>query len=396
MVKVLQINATANWGSTGRIAEQIGEIVQQNGWESYIAYGRRAKGSSSKIIKVGSRHSVVLHYLVGRFFDLEGRASLRATRKLAKCILSIRPDIIHLHNIHDHWLNYRILFEIIERLRIPVVWTFHDCWAFTGHCTHFAPVSCEKWKSECGECPLRSLFGMDRSRENFRLKKKIFTGLDNLYIVGVSQWITDLSMASFLGTFPKMTIYNGIDLDVFHPTYELNTTNHPMALFVSNGWSRAKGIDDIFKLRNVLNAKISIVIVGAHKHISAPIPEGIKLISRTNNVRELVILYNNADVFVNPTYADTFPTVNLEALACGTPVVTYNTGGSPEAIDDNTGIVVEQGNIEGLAHAIEQIIIRGRSSYSEACRNRAEVLFNKKNCYIKYLSLYETILNHNK
>lgn len=392
-MRVLQVNATANWGSTGKIAEQIGDAILLSGGDSYIVYGRHANSSNSVTYKVGRYGEVVFHYFMGRFFDLEGRLSKNATNKLVSYIREIRPDIIHLHNIHDHWLNYELLFNAIIELDIHVVWTFHDCWAFTGHCTHFVSVNCDKWKTGCQQCPMTKPLSLDLSQYNYNLKKRLFTGVKSMDVVAVSNWISDLTKESFLGCFPLHTIYNGVDINVFCPSSDNIKNEIPIALFVSNGWSRAKGLYDIFSLKEKIGSEINIVIVGLQESLRKTVPQGIEVINRTNNVQELVELYNKADVFVNPTYADTFPTVNLEALACGTPVITYKTGGSPEAIDDMTGLVVEQGNIDGMVNAIRMILDRGKESYSKLCRQRALQLFDKNKCYQNYIALYESIMN---
>lgn len=216
MPKLLQINVTANWGSTGKIAEQIGLVAMQHGWESYIAYGRKKNPSKSKLIKIGNLWDVYLHYAVSRFFDLEGLMSKKATKKLVKEIERINPDIIHLHNIHDHYLNYSLLFNYLAGKRIPVVWTQHDLWAVTGGCCYTFD-GCERWKVCCGPCVLRKGIKLDQSKKNFLLKRELFSSLKSLTLVPVSNWLGGILNDSFLGGNNIQIIHNGIDINIFSP-----------------------------------------------------------------------------------------------------------------------------------------------------------------------------------
>lgn len=393
MKKILFINAYSNWGSTGRIVEQIGVMAQKQGWDCYVAYGRRENPSALKTIRIGYMINVYEHYIEHRLFDNEGLASRTPTRNLIKMIEEICPDIIHLHNIHDHWLNYRILFEYLNSTDIKVVWTFHDCWAFTGHCFHFVTKDCQKWKTECNDCPLQREYPkslLDRSRKNFELKKRLFTSNTNLTIVGCSNWMADLVHMSFLKDKRIEVIHNGIDLNVFKPSGSKPDDGTFRVLAVSNVWNKEKGYYDILKLREHLPADYEIIIVGLTADQLKELPKGIKGIQRTQNVQEMVNLYSTSDVLINPTYADTFPTINIEALACGTPVITYKTGGSPEIIDEKTGIVVEQGNLEDLTNAITSL--RENPFDSKECRKRVEALFNKEERFKDYINLYEQLL----
>lgn len=391
---LLQINVTANWGSTGKIAEQIGQCAIAHGWDSYIAYGRWYNPSQSHLIKIGDKLNMYQHYAEQRIFDNEGLCSRRATKEFIKRIDEIKPNVIQLHNIHDHYLNYRLLFEYLNKTDIKVVWTFHDCWAFTGHCFHFITKGCERWKSGCFDCPLqheypKTLF--DRSRKNYTMKKNLFGANNNLTIIACSEWIANFVRQSFLKDKPIYVINNGVDLNVFKDSESLDTNKKSFhVLAVSNVWNKDKGFDDILKLREILSNEYEITIVGVTKQQLNFLPQGIVGIERTQNVHELVALYSKADVFINPTYADNFPTVNLEALACGTPVITYRTGGSPEAIDEKTGVVVEQGDLNGLAVAIQKMKENPLSSAD--CRKRAEDYFEKDKCFEKYIELYNSLI----
>lgn len=392
-MKLFQINVTANWGSTGKIAESIGLAAKKYGWESYIAYGRYRNPSQSKLIKVGSQLGVYTHYVKQRVFDNEGLASCSATKKLIVQIKEINPDIVQLHNIHDHYLNYKLLFEYLNGTAIQVVWTFHDCWAFTGHCFHFVTKDCCRWKSGCYDCPLSNEYPktfFDNSQKNYELKKYLFTSCKNLTIVPCSEWMANFVSDSFLKEKRKQVIHNGVDLNVFKPVGNKNSNNKFHVLAVSNVWNKDKGLFDIFQLRKDLSSEYKITIVGLSDAQIKELPDGIVGIQRTQNVQELVELYSSADVLINPTYADTFPTVNLEALACGTPVITYNTGGSPEAVDKCTGVVVAQGDVQALAISVQSMKENPLSSVD--CRMRAEKLFDKDICFEQYIELYNSLI----
>ncbi len=391
--KLLQLNCTANWGSTGKIAEGIGMAAMARGWESAIAYGRKMNPSQSQLIKVGNQLDVYVHYSQHRLFNREGLGSRRPTKRLIKWIDSYEPDIIHLHNIHDHWLNYPLLFHYLATIDTQIVWTFHDCWAFTGGCAHFENAGCYKWQThECiGTCPQKIALLANQSNRNFSLKRDSIKLLkDRLTIVGASDWITEYATESFLKGCKFVSIYNGIDLNSFKP---ISPVKKRMILGVSNVWPHYKGLQDFVELRRIIPDNIDICLVGLSKKQIDSLPMGIQGIERTQHIGELVNLYSEASVFVNPTHNDTFPTVNLEALACGTPVVTYRTGGSPEAVDKYTGIVVEKGNVNALADAIMMVLNNPDDFTPENCRKRAEQNFNKDIQFGKYIDLYESIFS---
>lgn len=395
MPKLLQINECLNF-STGKIAQQIGESAITKGWESWIAFSSRQDEvpSKSHILKVGGRLNAYIHFLENKLFDREGLSSRCATQNLIKQIEEISPDIVHLHNIHDHYLNYKIMFEYLNKTTIKVVWTFHDCWAFTGHCFHFVTKNCNRWKNVCHDCPLKTEYPktiLDRSRENFLLKKSLFQNCKNLTIVSCSEWMEDFVRESFLKDKKILTIHNGIDLKTFKPSVTKSCDGKFRILAVSGVWNKEKGLYDVFDLRKKLPPEYEITIVGLTLDQMQSLPKGIRGIKKTQNAQELADLYSESDVLINPTYADTFPTVNLEALACGTPVITYKTGGSPEAIDEKTGVVITQGNIDALAHTI--ISMKNKPLSSSDCRKKAEALFDKNKCFEQYIDLYNDLLN---
>ena len=394
MKTLLQINECLHF-STGKITQQIGETAIAYGWDSYIAYSIREPEVSSKstTIKVGNSLNSYIHFAENLLLDREGLSSRLATKKLVNQIRSVKPDVVHLHNIHDHWLNYKILFEYLNTTDIKVVWTFHDCWAFTGHCFHFVTEGCEKWKTECFNCPLQKEYPksyLDRSRKNFGLKKRLFTTNKNLTVVACSEWMANLVRQSFMKDKRIVVIHNGIDLDIFKLYKSIPNDGIFRVLAVSNVWNKEKGYYDILKLRSLLPSEYEITIVGLTTDQLKQLPSGIKGIQRTQNVQEMVELYSLANVLINPTYADTFPTINIEALACGTPVITYRTGGSPEIIDERTGIVVEPGDIEAMAEALK--FVKDNRIPSQSCRDRAERYYNKEERFKDYIKLYEELL----
>jgi putative colanic acid biosynthesis glycosyltransferase len=396
--KILQINTVVNSGSTGRIAEDIGQLVISEGWESYIAYGRNTRPSNSKLIKIGTDIDVYFHVLKTRLFDDHGLGSKTATKNFIKEIEKLQPDIIHFHNLHGYYLNIEILLNYLATQNIPIVWTFHDCWPFTGHCVF---VGCDRWQQECFSCPQKtwypsSLF-LDQSKRNYNLKKELFNSISNLTLVPVSNWLGGLLKRSFLSKYPQRILYNGIDLNNFSPknfqsvVNKLKLNNFFVILGVASIWDTRKGLNDFVKLNEKLEKNDRIVLVGLNKKQIMELPPTIIGIERTENIEELAELYSAANVFVNPTWEDNFPTTNLEALACGTPVITYNTGGSPEAIDDQTGFVVDKGDIKGIIKSIKIIQQKGKGCYKEKCIKRAQNLYNKKDRFKEYIELYKEL-----
>lgn len=403
MKTLLQINSVVNSGSTGRIAEEIGRTAIANGWQSYIAYGRNERPSKSKLIKIGNKWDVRMHGLQTRIFDNHGLASKNATKKFISTIERINPDIIHLHNLHGYYINYEILFSFLKSSNIPVIWTLHDCWPFTGHCAYFDFVGCNKWKSICYQCPLKKSYPtsyiFDRSKKNFSLKKELFISVKKITLVPVSNWLAILLKQSFLKDISIQVINNGINTSIFKPDLvpsikkKFNLEDKFIIIGVASVWGQRKGFQDFIKLAQELDSSYQIILVGVDSPQLKLLPKNIIGIRKTESVTELAEVYSAGDVFVNPTYEDNFPTTNLESLACGTPVITYKTGGSPEAIDSTTGIVVEKGDFNGLVSAIREIKKNGKDYYYSACVKRAKELYNKEDRYQEYIDLYNKMLS---
>ena len=319
MYKIVQINTVAVNGSTGRITEGIGIAAKNRGYDTYIAYGRNIPSQSdSKLIKIGNNISVNEHVLETRLFDRQGLASRIATKEFIRELEELKPDLIHLHNIHGNYLNYKLLFNFLSEKCIPIVWTIHDCWAFTGHCVHFTAVNCDKWITGCFSCPRISSypksFFLDRSKRNFRDKKNAFCSVKNMTIVPVSNWLGDIISRSFLGVYPIQVIQNGIDTQVFYPRKndiqfikkKYGLENKFIILGVATGWSRENGLFDFINLRRILNDNFVIVLVGVSKSLKNVLPKGIIGIERTDNQAELAAIYTAADIFINGSFEETF------------------------------------------------------------------------------------------
>ena len=391
-MKILQINSVCGTGSTGKIAVDLYKVLKENGHECKIAYGRgEAKGMPLEdTIKIGSKAGVYMHALLSRLTDRTGFFSTLATKRFIKEVEKYNPDIIHLHNIHGYYINIKLLFKYLKRADKPVMWTLHDCWSFTGHCAYFDFAECDKWKTTCKNCPQKESYPaayIDRCSKNFENKKKIFTSVQNMTFITPSKWLADLLKKSYLGEYPVEVIYNGIDTEVFKPTEsdfkkKYGIENKKIILGVASIWEKRKGLLELVKLNEKLSDDYQIVVVG--KLENQVLPENIIHIDRTESQTELAEIYTAADVFVNPTREEVFGLVNIEALACGTPVITYKTGGSPEAIDETCGAAVNQ-TADELLDAIMNF--ENFEFCSEACRKRAES-FNKEKKYKEYISLY--------
>lgn len=385
-MKVLFINSVYGRGSTGRIVKDLGEALEKQGHSYMVAYGRGEKLADPHCYFIGSKASVYFHAAMSRLTDRAGFYSKAATKKLVRFIGEYAPDVIHLHNLHGYYLNIEILFDYLKtQYKGKVIWTLHDCWAFTGHCVHFTCAGCQKWKTGCGRCPESRRYPVsllaDASARNYVQKKNLLQGLKNLTIVTPSQWLDDQVAASYLNQYPCYVIHNGIDLNVFCP--QNVEKDEKLLLNVADGLDSRKGFWDLVKLMDYLPKDYKLYIVGVNKRDLLKIPKSITPVLRTNSVLELAEYYSRAAWLINLTYEDTFPTVNIEALACGTPVITYASGGSPEIIDENCGYTIASGDVEAVAACI----LRNKRPDVNACEKRA-VFFHGAEKFLQYLELY--------
>lgn len=394
-MRVLQINSVCTGASTGTICVQLSGMVTARGGDCLIAYGRGLPAPSVESLRTEKRIGFLAHVLFSRLTDRQGFFPGAATKKLCGLIREYDPDIVHLHNLHGYYLNNEILFAELARTDKPIVMTLHDCWTFTGHCAY--PLACGKWKTGCGKCPRIKSYPkavIDQSRRNFKDKNRLFTLPQNVTVVTPSNWLAGLAKHSFLEKYPIKIIPNGIDLTVFRPTVsDFKAKNgikegEKIALGVANFHDPNKGFNDFTALPKLLPG-CRIVLVGLSEKQISSLPEGMSGFCRIKNPSQLAEIYSAADVFVNPTYADNFPTVNLEALACGTPVITYETGGSAEALGGGCGMAVAAGDRKALAQAVKNCIIDPPTR--EKCRNRA-LLYDKNDRFEEYYRLYEQLI----
>ena len=396
--KIVLIN-TVLYGSTGSIVRHLKALAEENGMQVYTAsaYARKTDAKyGDKDIIIGNYFDRYLHLLLSRVTGLSGVYSLFATHKLVRRLGKIDPDVIHLHNLHNAYINLPILFRYIKKNNKRVIWTLHDCWPFTGRCPHFMILRCEKWKDGCFDCPYPKesypISYRDSSKRMWTIKKNAFTGVNDMTIVTPSEWLAGLIDESFLKEYPVKVINNGIDLEVFRPTRgdlfnELGKESRHIVLGIAMDWNYRKGLDVFKELPEQLGDKYRVVMVGTDDALAENLKKlGIKCINRTSSRQELAEIYTAADVFVNPTREDTFPTVNIEALACGTPVITFDTGGSPEIIDESCGLVVQNEDTNAMAAAIKKICEEKPFS-SEKCMARAK-LYRSEDCFKDYLVLY--------
>lgn len=391
-MKIVQINATCGSGSTGKICISISTILNKNNIENYILYSSGTSNNPAGL-KYMDDKEVRLGALEARLFGNYGFNASSPTRKLVKILSEINPDIVHLHNIHGHNCNLDVLLRYLKKNGKKVIWTFHDCWAFTGSCTYFSYVGCEKWKTQCAKCPKAHEFSwfFDTSTKLFNRKKDLLKDL-NLTIVTPSKWLAGLVKESFLKDYSVEVINNGIDTSIFKPSKSRFRENHGIAdaekmiLGVGFEWGQRKGLDIFIELAQRLPLNYRIVLVGTNDTIDKQLPDNIISIHRTQNQVELAEIYTAADVFVNPTREDNYPTVNMEALACGTPVVTFKTGGSPEMLDSACGQIVEQEDVDGLIDAIIESAEEERFTIVSCLKKAKE--FNQEHCFQKYLDLY--------
>jgi putative colanic acid biosynthesis glycosyltransferase len=395
-MRIVQINGGAK-GSTGKIMMGIADVARAQGHEvmcaSPITTTNRDAGEDCGYYRIGTFNSRRVNVALARITGFNGCFAWFETYKLLKKIDEFKPDIIHFHNLHDSYINLPMLFSYIKKHSVPTVWTLHDCWSFTGQCPYFTIVRCDKWKTGCHNCPQYKEYPAsfyDNTKRMWKLKKKWFTGIGNMTIVTPSKWLAELAKESYLKGYPIEVINNGIDLDVFKPTpsnfrerYGIPAEKH-IVLGVSFAWGYRKGLDCFVEMAEKLGEQYQIVLVGTDDEIDKNLPQNIISIHRTQNQKELAEIYSAADVFAMPTREENYPTVNMEAIACGTPVVTFDTGGSPEMLNEKVGRVVPVDDVDEMINAIQDMCVRREKKND--CENLAGIAMKTR--FNEYVTLY--------
>lgn len=413
-MKIVQIN-TFPYKATGSIMMGIHGLLKENGQESYVVWGRGRDAENEHEIVIKDKLGVKLHGVYTRLTDKTGFASQRATKMLLEKLDDINPDIVHLHNVHGYYINIEMLFTYLKKHQIKLVWTLHDCWPMTGHCAFFDMVGCEKWKTGCHHCEQKKTYPssllLDESKWNWENKKELFQGLDGV-LVTPSRWLASVVGQSMLKDYPVKVVYNGIDLQRYYPRkntqvrQKYHLDERPIVLGIASEWTERKGLKDIIELSGRMQ-NAQFVAVGLTERQIGSLPYTVVGIKRTESLDELCELYSEAAVFFNPTYEDNFPTTNIEALACGTPICTYNTGGSAEAISrfadyENRGLgTVIQKEVSKTADfdAVEKqlcklmvLSIHDRERITKNCQAAAS--YYSKDCRLsEYLEIYEELIH---
>lgn len=397
-MRIMFINSVVDYGSTGRIVRDIANVLKRQGHTVKIAYGRHELEDAEDAVFIGNQWSTYFHVLMTRLFGNAGLHSKKSTNHLINEIKDFQPDIIHLHNLHGYYIQVPMLMEFLKTYPAKYVWTLHDAWAISGGTAHFNYLGCEKWDDGCvitkdpKDYPGAWIF--PNQKRNFNWKKESFSNIANLTLVSPSHWLQELCDQSYLKQYEHIVIPNGIDLETFKikevsSKLKKEFQDKFVILGVASVWEKRKGLDYFIELSQKLNDDYCVLLIGVDDKLAHSLPKNIKSIKRTNNVEELADYYNIADVFVNPTLDDNFPTTNLESLACGTPVITFDTGGSSEAIDDKTGLVTKAKNVESLYSAIK--LLQNQGINKNECRQRAENYYSKEKFSKEYLELFQRI-----
>ena len=402
MLKIALIITVVDRGGAGRIVADIHRTIHDAGHSSFVFYGRGRQPDDESMMKFSDELGVLVHGAGSRLFDAQGLLSLRATHRLIKLLTQFEPDVVHLHNAHGYYLNFPLFFNYLKERSLPLVWTLHDCWPFTGHCAHFEYVGCDRWKIGCGSCPQTREYPatfLDRSRANYEKKRSSFTSLSKCRIVAPSQWLKNHIDQSFLKDYQNLVINNGVDLALFNripgATFfgDLTKDGKKIILGVASIWNKKKGVEVFAELSHLLHAGERLVLVGKmSKHFRQTFSENVVLIDRVDDLAALAKLYSLANVFVNPTFEDTFSNTNLEALACGLPVVTFPTGGSPETINFRYGSVCSPTALGGLK-AARSFCKLDAEVVAEKCRAHAVENFNKWDRFQEYIQVYKELVN---
>lgn len=365
-MKYLFINVVAGVGSTGRIVAEKARELEAQGHTCRIAYGREAGNCQGiQTMAIGTAQAYRLHALRHRIFGTGGFGSAAATRAFLKEVQAYDPDVLWLHNLHGYYLHVGLLFDYLRDSGKQILWTLHDCWAFTGNCPYFSFIGCNRWKTGCGHCPQRHLYPkalLDATGANYRKKRRLFTGIPNLSLEVPSQWLMDLVKESFLKEYPVRVVPNRVDTSVFRPTpsnlreaWGLQDTF--VILGVANIWEPRKGLSDFIALSGRLPPDCRIVLIGIGKEEAARLPETILALPRTPTAGELAQWYTAADVYVSASVEETFGMTVLESACCGTTPLVYRGTACQEVAQANGGLCVERGAdhlLEAILHLKQQ------------------------------------------
>lgn len=406
-MKVVEINVTCGHGSTGVIAVEIAELLKQRGHEAYIAYGQGTADFPNSF-RIGTPRENKIHGLWNtRLLGEEGTGTKKGTRLLLNWLDDIKPDIVQIHNLHSNCLNYEMFFSYLKEKQIPVVWSFFDCWPFTGKCTHFVANGCRKWETECGNCPQLHTSGaitwlLDKTHKMYNLKKKWTSGLKSLDVIVCSNWLKSEVQKSFLKDRPIHMIYNWIDMSKFseihddsiYEKYGLDR-NKKILVSVSAFWDdKTTRYTDALRLAEILPTEYQLVLVGKKVTQKELLPN-MKHIDFVAGTKELSKLYSAAIAFTGFSVEDTFGKVFAEAMLCGTPCVVFNSTACPEVVGD-VGYAVTSHDVVAMLEKVKEIDRNGRDYYSKRCKDLVMSRYDYEKNVGEYIAIYEQIYNDNK
>lgn len=401
-MKILQLNITYGVGSTGKIVSDLVDVIDNHNDEAYVAYGYFHNDVQNAYkIKLDGKIQIALELLYTKITGYHGFTSKIATYKLIEWIKKINPDLIHLHNVHTGYINIRIFFDFLKDYNKPIVWTIHDCWSFTGHCSYYSNLKCDKWKTECRECPSKNEFPkklfFDRSNTQYKIKKSLFTNLENVQLITPSTWLAKEVSISFLNKFPVKSIPNGINCNLYKYTnsnfkIQHAIENKKILLGVAANWSERKGLHIFEELANIISDEYIIVLIGLNNKQKNKVTDKILKIDRTNSIKELVEIYSSAFIYINASVQETMGMTTVEAMACGTPTIVFNATAVPEVVDEKTGYVVKTNDIHGILEGINYIE-HSDIDYGITCPSHVKKNYNSIFQYQKYYELYQNIIN---
>lgn len=401
-MKVMQINAVYNVGSTGVIVDNLHHASIAQGIDSHVAYStsRLKREDIVNGYSAGKTFGKKVHALLSRINGKQGYFSRCSTKKLIKHIENVSPDIVHLHNLHSNYLHLNMLLRYLAKKEISVVITLHDCWFFSGGCFYYTAENCDKWQRSCGKCPKKHMdtpaYFFDKSSRILADRKKYLGAIKSLYVVGVSEWITNEARKTFLSGKDTCTIYNGIDVDVFSPIdSDLKKKYGLEGKFVVLGpaskWLKPVNKETLEYFANNLPDDCVLVLFGCTSSQKELLPDGVVAIDFINSREELRKVYSMADVFANCTREDALSLINIEVQACGTPAITYANTGVQETVDNKCGFTVPSGDHKAFLDAVLDVKKAGKNAYSEACRNWVVEKFDSKKNYNEYIELYRSV-----